>query len=122
MDPFDLTGLDKKQRYRVRQVISRPGLTKAKRRELVTELVARLRGSTLEQRAEQARTDYERAGHLNHYATAVRERRAKPPIVVLTPESPPRYFLGLCLRCDRDIWVHRARPRVPVCDSCRGKR
>ena len=78
-DPFDLTGLDQKQRYRVRQVMDRPNLTKAKRRELVTDLVTRLRSSDLEQRAIQARTDAkweEAAARLSPGAAVQR-----PPVV-----------------------------------------
>ena len=44
--------------------------------------------------------------------------RAKPPIVVLAPSTHPRYFLGACLRCDVEMWVHSPKPRVPICKRC----
>lgn len=79
---------------------------------------AAARLSPLEQRAAQVRVDYERADHLARYSTAVKEGRAKPP----TPATGPRYWLGHCLDCDRELWEHRPRPRVPLCRSCRGRR
>ncbi|MBD8870927.1 hypothetical protein [Nocardioides donggukensis] len=75
--------------------------------------------SDLEQRAKQTRTDFERAGHLSRFSNDVRQHRARLPIVVLRPESPARYWLGYCLRCDLEMWVHRPKPRVPICGRCR---
>mgnify|MGYP000913180231 CR=1 FL=1 len=121
-DPFDLTGLDKKQRYRVRQVMDRPNLTKAKRRELVTALVARLRSpSDLEQRAEAVRTDCRRAGQLRRFSEDVRQGNAIPPQFVAVPPSPPRYSLD-CVDCDHVIRLHSPKPRQPLCSLCKRKR
>lgn len=76
-------------------------------------------GSTLAERADQARADYERAKQFEHYDTDVRQGRAKPPTVVLTPRAEPRYFFGHCLRCDCEVWHHKPKPRVPICAGCR---
>lgn len=74
--------------------------------------------SDLAERAAQARTDAERSPYLGRYPTAVREGRAKPAIVVLDHEAHPRY-LGECLRCRGEMWVHSPKPRVPICAGCR---
>lgn len=88
------------------------------------EAAARLsRGSSdLEQRAEQARTDYTRAKRFEHFEADVRAGRAKPPIVVLIPNAPPRYYLGECLDCSVELWVHKPKPRVPICRGCHDRR
>ena len=78
--------------------------------------------SDLAERAPKLRLDDERGRHMYRYATDVRRGRAKPPIVVLEPEAPARFWLGHCLRCDRELWVHNARLRVPVCTGCRAGR
>jgi len=78
--------------------------------------------SSLEQRAAQARTDYERGVNLSRFDRAVREGRAKPPIVVLTRARPARYWLGHCLDCSHEMWQYTSRARVPLCRSCRIKR
>lgn len=101
------------------RLISQRSRIDAKWEEAAARLSPR---SDLEQRATQARTDDERARHLSGYSTAVRRGQAKPPVVVLTPAVTPRYFLGLCLDCSREMWVFRSKPRVPVCPSCREKR
>lgn len=44
-------------------------------------------GSDLAERAEQARTDYERARQFEHFEAEVRTGRAKPPIIVLDREA-----------------------------------
>lgn len=78
--------------------------------------------STLGERADQTRREYERAKQLRRYETDVRRGKAKPPVIVLTKGQEPRYFLGLCLGCSVELWVHSAKPRVPLCPSCRSKR
>jgi hypothetical protein len=84
--------------------------------ELWEEAEARLRPvSDLERRAAQARTEYERAGQFHRYETDVRTGKAKPPVVVLAPQAPPRYYLGACLRCSREMWMHSPKHRVPIC-------
>lgn len=78
--------------------------------------------SDLEQRAAEVRRDYERGVALSRFDRAVREGRAKPPVIVLTPGLPARYYLGACLDCSRELWEHSPRPRVPICRQCRAKR
>lgn len=78
--------------------------------------------STLEQRADQVRHDYERGRQFGRFDNDVRKGRAKPPVIVLTPAAHPRYWLGLCLDCNRELWVHSPKPRVPLCTRCWKKR
>ncbi|WP_166389601.1 hypothetical protein [Nocardioides ochotonae] len=91
----------------------------AKKFEEAQARLSRAGGSTLEQRASQAHADYERGLNLDRFSRSVREGRAKPPVVVLAPETSPRYFLGECLRCSREMRVHSAKPRVPIHPECR---
>lgn len=78
-------------------------------------------GSDLERRAAQVRADDERARRLRIYENDVRRRRAKPPTQVgarldrVLQTAPPRRFLGICLGCGREVWVHDAKPRKPFC-------
>lgn len=83
---------------------------------------AAARLSPLEQRAAQTRIDFERGVNLDRFDRAVKSGKAKPPVVVLTPGLRPRFFLGYCVRCDFEMWVHSPRPRVPICRRCRGRR
>lgn len=99
--------------------------TRARQDKKWEENAARLdeaAGATLERRAAQACADYERAAHLSRYSEAVHEGRAKPPTFVRRPAFEPGYFLGPCLRCSREMWVHSPKPRVPICKRCRDKR
>ncbi|MBD3926480.1 hypothetical protein IEZ26_17785 [Nocardioides cavernae] len=75
--------------------------------------------SSLEQRAAEVRRDHERGKQYERYDTAVRQGKAKPPVVVLAPGLAPRYWLGHCLDCGHDLWVRNPRPRVPICEGCR---
>ncbi len=82
---------------------------------------------TLESRARQVRTEHERAHHLELYSQDVRRGRATgrhevtTTLPVQAAALEPRYWLGACLRCEREIWAHTLRPRVPVCQRCRGQ-
>ena len=82
--------------------------------------------SDLEQRAAQARVDAERAHRYVIYDDDVKQGRATPPVPLLPLASivtpgQPRYWLGYCLRCEVEMWVHRPRPMVPVCTRCKAK-
>lgn len=82
--------------------------------------------SDLAARGNRVRVDSERAHHLQLYADDVRQGLAIPwPSTTQKPTAPaaePRYWLGACLGCERDVWVHTQRPRVPLCERCRGRR
>lgn len=82
--------------------------------------------SSLEQRAAQARTDYERGTNLYRFDRAVREGRAVAPSITTTRTTGQRlrarYWLGYCIDCSYEMWTHSPRPRVPLCNHCRGKR
>lgn len=79
--------------------------------------------SALEVRAARARIDLGRAAQLQRYAERVRTGKAHPPPTEspapVRPEPLPSYWLGFCLRCRVSIWVHSAKPRVPICAGCR---
>lgn len=83
----------------------------------------RATGSTLEQRAAQTLSDFERGLNLDRFDRAVKKGKAKPPppLAKVNPRVP-RYYLGACLDCDLEMWEHRPRPRVPLCRTCRGRR
>ena len=81
---------------------------------------------TLDARTLPVREGHERGHHLRHHADVVRQGRATPGRAA-TPLAPllsaePRYWLGACVGCERDLWVHTLRPRVPLCERCRSQR
>ncbi|KAB2806925.1 hypothetical protein F9L07_28225 [Pimelobacter simplex] len=122
----DTTGLTYSQVQKVewfRQNLARRGdLTKRQRRDQVADYISRLRGTTtLAERAEQVRIEDERSRHLRRYDSEVRKGRAKPPVVVLAPDCPPRYTL-VCIGCDQTIHLHRPERVVPLCVRCKDQR
>ena len=94
----------------------------AKKFEEVSAALEAATGSALERKAAETRRDYERGRQFQHFDNDVKRGRAKPPIVVLTPDAAPRYWLGHCLDCSVELWVHRPKPRVPLCTRCRDRR
>ena len=94
----------------------------AKKFEEVSEALERATGSDLERKADEVRRDFERSGHLTRFSEDVREGKAKPPVIVLTPQQPARYFFGQCLDCSVELWAHKPKPRVPLCEWCKDRR
>lgn len=80
-----------------------------------------VKGSALEQRAAQARTDHERAYHLDLYDKDVKRGKALPPSLPTVEPVVARYALD-CIDCDQTMHLSSAKPRLPLCQRCRVRR